>query len=815
MVIEHMQRVLCCSLRTSISFCINSRSNFSSATNATKNGKTRFQYMLLVAYISNVLSQPGGTHTLETKADLITLREDLVLEILRRNSLDVSRRLEFFRWCSSRPNYKHSINAYVQLFKTICRYQQFHDEIPGLVGLMRHEGLVLDPATFKLILDAFLVSGRFDVALELLDHMEENKLASDGLGTDVNNSIIIALIRKGQLSTALTMFMRLLDNVSSGNETVFVAPDAIACNELLVSLRKAGKRDKFEKVFDKLRVKDFFPIDTWGYNICIHAFGCWGDLKTSLSLFKEMKEKGGPFSPDLCTYNSLVQVLCLSGKIKDALIVWEELKSSSGHEPDEFTYRIIIQGCSSSYLISEALKIFNEMQYNGFRPNILVYNSILNGLFKSRKLMEACSLFEKMVDEGVRATCWTYNIVIDGLFKNGRGAAAYTLFCDLKKKGNNFVDGISYSIVILHLCRENMLELALDLVEEMESRGFVVDLVTITSLLIALYRLGRWDWTERLMKHIRDGNLVVNVIKWKENMEASLKSPQSKKKDFTPMFPSKEGLSGILSSVVGSKEQDEEKVELEPDEWSSSPYMDLLANRISSKSELLRVFSLSRGRRVQDNGADSFDIDMVNTYLSIFLAKGKLSVACKLFEILSGMGAEPVSYTYNSIMSSFVKRGYFNEAWGILDAMGENICPADIATYNLIIQGLGRMGRADLASAVLDKLMEHGGYLDIVMYNTLINALGKADRFDDLNKLFNQMRTSGINPDVVTYNTLIEVHSKAGRLKDAYKYLKMMLDAGCAPNHVTDTTLDYLEMRIEKLRLQKASIRRTNMKDST
>lgn len=427
----------------------------------------------------------------------------------------------------------------------------------------------------------------------------------------------------------------------------------------------------------------------------------------------------------------------------------------------------------------------------------------------------------------MRASCWTYNILIDGLFKNGRAVAGYTLFCDLKKKGP-FVDGITYSIVILCLCREGQIEDALQLVEEMEGRGFVVDLVTITSLLIGLHRQGRGEWTERLMKHIRDGNLVPTVLKWKANMEAYVKSPQSRNKDFTPMFPSKGDFSDIMNLIsshdmgidIGPDlkadgHQDEEFPSSDTDPWSSSPFMDQLANQVNSNDHSFQTFSLSRGRRVQVKCVDSFDIDMVNTYLSIFLAKGKLSLACKLFEIFTNMGVNPVSYTYNSMMSSFVKRGYFNEAWGVLHEMGENVCPADIATYNVIIQGLGKMGKADLASAVLDKLVKQGGYLDIVMYNTLINALGKAGRIDEANKLFEQMRTSGINPDVVTYNTLIEVHSKAGRLKDAYKFLKMMLDAGCPPNHVTDTTLDFLEKEIEKLRYQKASIKRINKDDSS
>ncbi|CAB77727.1 hypothetical protein [Arabidopsis thaliana] len=310
----------------------------------------------------------------------------------------------------------------------------------------------------------------------------------------------------------------------------------------------------------------------------------------------------------------------------------------------------------------------------------------------------------------------------------------------------------------------------------METRGFSVDLVTISSLLIGFHKQGRWDWKEKLMKHIREGNLVPNVLRWNAGVEASLKRPQSKDKDYTPMFPSKGSFLDIMS-MVGSEDDGasaEEVSPMEDDPWSSSPYMDQLAHQRNQPKPL---FGLARGQRVEAK-PDSFDVDMMNTFLSIYLSKGDLSLACKLFEIFNGMGVTDLtSYTYNSMMSSFVKKGYFQTARGVLDQMFENFCAADIATYNVIIQGLGKMGRADLASAVLDRLTKQGGYLDIVMYNTLINALGKATRLDEATQLFDHMKSNGINPDVVSYNTMIEVNSKAGKLKEAYKYLKAMLDA--------------------------------------
>ncbi|KFK30692.1 hypothetical protein AALP_AA6G015300 [Arabis alpina] len=439
------------------------------------------------------------------------------------------------------------------------------------------------------------------------------------------------------------------------------------------------------------------------------------ELRLALSIFfklLEASDNNGEVSVSYLPGNVAVNELLVVGRVKDALIVWDELKVS-GHEPDNSTYRILIQGCCKSYRMDDAMRIFGEMQYNGFVPDTILYNSLLDGTLKARKIVEACQMFEKMVQEGVRASCWTYNILIDGLFRNERAEAGFTLFCDLKKKGQ-FVDAITFSIVVLQLCREGKLEGAVKLVEEMETRGFSVDLVTISSLLIGFHKQGRWDWKEKLMKHVREGNLVPNVLRWNAGVEASLKRPQSKDKDYTPMFPSKGSFLDIMS-MVGSEEDEartEEVTPIEVDPWSSSPYMGQLADQSNRPKPL---FALARGQRVEAK-PESFDVDMMNTFLSIYLSKGDLSLACKLFEIFNEMGVTDLtSYTYNSMMSSFVKKGYFQTARGVLDQMGENFCEADIATYNIIIQGLGKMGRADLASAVLDRLTTQGGYLDIII----------------------------------------------------------------------------------------------------
>ncbi|KAL9249901.1 Pentatricopeptide repeat-containing protein [Drosera capensis] len=735
---------------------------------------------LLTASFAKTLSHPGTRNL--SAYDFVPLSESLVLQVLARNSLDISHKMDFFNWCSSSQKsespaaFKHSAATYSQMFRIILSHSSnrrrgggglpWEDVARDLLGSMNRDGITLDSTTLQLLLDAFIKSGNPLAATEILDLMQEPG-ASSLYSSRIYNSVVMDLVRKKQLASAVSMFMKLLGHSTGSGGGI--TPEPLACNVLLVALRRAGMKEEFKAVFLTLREK-MVVFDKRGFNICIHAFGCWGDLETSLKLFKEMKdvrsESDSHGGPDLCTYNSLIRVLFLLGRAKDALAIFEELKGS-GHEPDAFTYRIVIHGCARSYRIEDATKVFDEMQLKGFHPGTPVYNSLLDALFKVKELTEACQLFEKMIKDGIKASC----------------------------------------------CTEGEFEASLRLVEDMESRGLVVDLVTITAMVMELYKQGLWDSIDRLLKHVGEANLLPDVLKWKANVEALLKNSSSRRKDFTSIFPHKGGLKNLLSSMDADSSTISDGLENPNvgtqfsmrDDWSSFPYMDQLAEQGVSDNHRFPRFSLLKGRRVQGDMMSTFNIDMVNTYLSIFLAKGNLSLACKLFEIFTDEGVGAVSYTYNSIASSFVKKGYFDEVWGVLHAMCDKLCPADVATYNIIVQNLGKMGRADLASSVLNRLMESGGYLDVVMYNTLINGLGKAGRFDDAEELFNQMKSSGVNPDIVTFNTLVEVHAKAGRLKDAKKFLGMMIDAGLPPNHVTHTIIDFGKEK-EKLGCRKASV---------
>nr|CAB3498454.1 unnamed protein product [Digitaria exilis] len=438
------------------------------------------------------------------------------------------------------------------------------------------------------LLASLLSASRLDAALALLDAAPPDllpRLAAAALPSLIDSPDPIA---------AVPAIRRLLPIASH-------PPPVRATNRLLQVLSKENLCDDFRYVFDEMSRRGL-PSNVRFYNICIHAFGKWRQLDMSLKLFGAMKAATPPVVPDICTYNSVIRALVVGGRVADALVIFDEMRSF-GIEPDVFTYRAVMNGCCKSFRMDDALLVFQEMRSRSAVSDVVVYNSLLDGLFKAKKLDEACGFFETMVADGIQCSASTHNTVIDGLFKNGRAEAACRLFYELRRKGQ-LLDGISYSIMVREFCKEGVgdqVAEALELVKEMEQRGFVVDLVTITSLLIGFNRSKRWDLEEQIVKFIRDSSVLPDAIRWKSNMMVALRGPQDRGKDGTAMFSFDGNMDDVMSLVnpVGCSDSGEVPPNNDPkDDWSLSPHLDHLAKHADSLNNSA-IFTMHRGQRVQ------------------------------------------------------------------------------------------------------------------------------------------------------------------------------------------------------------------------
>ncbi|KAM3201206.1 hypothetical protein P3L10_033569 [Capsicum annuum] len=115
-----------------------------------------------------------------------------------------------------------------------------NDSIFMLLNSMKNDEIVIDSDTFKLLLDSFTRNGDFDLAIEILEFIESDNSCCC-LTPDVHHSVLIALVQKNQVDLALSIFAKLLQTNS-----VRVS-SSVACNVLLVGLRKGNMRAEFKQ----------------------------------------------------------------------------------------------------------------------------------------------------------------------------------------------------------------------------------------------------------------------------------------------------------------------------------------------------------------------------------------------------------------------------------------------------------------------------------------------------------------------------------------------------------------------------------------
>ena len=93
----------------------------------------------------------------------------------------------------------------------------------------------------------------------------------------------------------------------------------------------------------------------------------------------------------------------------------------------------------------------------------------------------------------------------------GHNVAAIQLLKQMEKQHNIMPDLVSYSIVIDDLCKEGLVDPALELFLKMTCKGVAPDVVTYTSLIHGVCMLGRLIEAERLFNGMVDRNISPDV----------------------------------------------------------------------------------------------------------------------------------------------------------------------------------------------------------------------------------------------------------------------------------------------------------------
>ncbi|KAL0413921.1 UNVERIFIED_CONTAM: hypothetical protein Sradi_1593800 [Sesamum radiatum] len=144
-----------------------------------------------------------------------------------------------------------------------------------------------------------------------------------------------------------------------------------------------------------MQAQELIP-DLLTYNTLLNGLCINKQIAEAFSFLHIMEEKG--VNPDIITYGILIDGLCKDGKLEIARNLFNGL-CSKGLQPDVHIYTTIIGSLCEEGLTEEAKCLLKEMETSGCAPNSVAYEAIIKGYLKGTSFMRQRHSWMKCVDE--------------------------------------------------------------------------------------------------------------------------------------------------------------------------------------------------------------------------------------------------------------------------------------------------------------------------------------------------------------------------------------------------------------------------------
>ncbi|KAG0474140.1 hypothetical protein HPP92_015997 [Vanilla planifolia] len=229
--------------------------------------------------------------------------------------------IEKMRKFSFRP----AFSAYTTLIGALA-YAHEKDLALGLFNQMQEMGYEVNVTLFTTLVRIFARDGQLDSAISLLDQMKSQSFDADIV---LYNVCIDCFGKEGKVEMAWKFLHEM--------RTQGIEPDDVTYTSMLGVLCKANRLDEAIELFEQMEIGRKFPC-AFAYNIMISGYGSAGRFDEAYMLLERLREKG--CIPSVVSYNCILTCLKKKGIVDEALRVFDEMRKDA--EPNVYTYNLLI-----------------------------------------------------------------------------------------------------------------------------------------------------------------------------------------------------------------------------------------------------------------------------------------------------------------------------------------------------------------------------------------------------------------------------------------------------------------------------------------
>ncbi|KNA10926.1 hypothetical protein SOVF_139800 [Spinacia oleracea] len=386
----------------------------------------------------------------------LSLSEDLVLDVLRRFLSDWKSAFQFFRWVSNNPSgYFPGSRAYNEMLGILGKAKRFQ-ELNQMFDEMSERG-TMNERSYGIIVHRYAAAHKIDDAIDFFSKRKQYGLPLDLIAFQ---TLLMSLCRYKHVEAAEFLFHSKKGEFQYDTKTWNIILNGWC---LLGSLRETKR---FWNEIIRSRCKP----DKITYGIFINALCKSGKISTAVKLLHGMWEKG--CTPDVVICNNIIDGLCFKKRIPEAIRILREMNEKDC-EPDVVTYNCLIKHLCKIQRMEVVFQFLGEMESKGgnVSPNSRTYCHLLTS---TKKPEEVESLLERMKSNGCLMTGDLYNLLLKLYMNWGCEKQVQSIWDEMLRDGMG-PDQRSYTVMIHGRYDQGRMEDALDYVEEMMSKGMVLE----------------------------------------------------------------------------------------------------------------------------------------------------------------------------------------------------------------------------------------------------------------------------------------------------------------------------------------------------
>ncbi|XP_024520320.1 pentatricopeptide repeat-containing protein At4g21065 isoform X1 [Selaginella moellendorffii] len=298
-----------------------------------------------------------------------------------------------------------NVISWSTMIAAFCQ-NELADEALLFFKLMQQEGMELDRITYVSVLDAYTSVGALELGKAL--HV---RIVYAGLDTSivVGNTLVNMYGKCGSPDDARDVFDSMVEkNVVSWNamlaaygqngrsrealalfDSMDVKPDRITFISVLDACASAAAGDRGKQIHATVN-STALGLDAGIQNALVHMYGKCGNLAEARRIFDYMDSKS------VVSWTSMMTSYAQNGLVKESLRLALQMKLE-GMRPNDITFVTILYCCSHSGKFKDAVSHFVEMRQDfGITPREAHFGCLIDMLGRSGKLEEAEELIQAM-----------------------------------------------------------------------------------------------------------------------------------------------------------------------------------------------------------------------------------------------------------------------------------------------------------------------------------------------------------------------------------------------------------------------------------